>query len=214
MTLAGALESQDWAHFRGPRYDGSTVATPALATRSVALELVWRRPLGSGFAVPIVAGERVIASFSDGHNDVVAAFDRSSGDELWRATIAPTYRGHDGSADGPNAAPTSDGERVFALAPRGELVAVDLDSGAVLWRRHLASDFGGEPPHYGYAISPLVAGNAVVIQGGGPGSALVALDRDSGEPRWRSGDLLTDYASPVLATLGGERQILALGRCR
>ena len=78
---------------------------------------------------PLAVGEgRVVAMFADGDADLLAAFDPESGDELWRYRIADTYRGHDGSHDGPISTPLMAGDRVYGLGPRGHLFAVDADA--------------------------------------------------------------------------------------
>jgi outer membrane protein assembly factor BamB len=66
--------------------------------------------------------------------------------------------------------------------------------------------------------SPLVYDNLVVVNPGGlrskmsgtetSGRALIAYDRITGRVVWASGDYQAGYASPILATLAGVRQIV------
>jgi outer membrane protein assembly factor BamB len=71
---------------------------------------------------------------------------------------------------------------------------------------------------WGMSGSPLVYDNLVVVNPGGPrikmvgpetsGRALLAYDRITGKEVWASGDCQAGYASPILATLAGVRQVV------
>ncbi|RMH23320.1 MAG: hypothetical protein D6696_01020, partial [Acidobacteria bacterium] len=210
-ATAAAAPAQDWPWHRGPHHDG-TVAGDALPPPPVALALRWQRPLGSGYAAISIAGGVGVTLFSDGERDHVIAFDAASGEERWRHPIGPTYRGHDGSADGPLSTPAIAGDTVFALGPRGELLALALADGRRRWSRRLVEEGWGRAPQYGFATSPLIAGELVVVQAGGAGARLlVAFDRTSGEVRWTAGEDSSSYQSPVVVELLGRRQLLAVG---
>ena len=89
----------------------------------------WRARLGSGYSGVAVADGRAVTLFSDGSRDVLAAFDAATGREAWRVPVAEAHKGKDGSFDGPVSTPAVDRGRVFALGPRGDLMAVDLKTG-------------------------------------------------------------------------------------
>ena len=123
-ALAGVAmaESSDWPGLRGPRYDGA--APGALeASEGARFDVAWRARLGAGYSSVAVAEGRAVTLFSDGTQDVAAAFDARTGRELWRYAIAPTLPGRDGSFDGPISTPALGRGRVFGLGPRGHLFA-------------------------------------------------------------------------------------------
>ena len=137
----------------------------------------WRVRLGSGYSGVAVSGGRAVTMFSDGGDDVLAAFDEASGEELWRVRIAERYKGINGSFDGPISTPTIADGRVFALAAAGQL------SSPRTWRRGVSSGGstcrrgkGTTRPELGFASSPVLAGGVVVVQVGGPGRAIVGFD--------------------------------------
>jgi enterochelin esterase-like enzyme/outer membrane protein assembly factor BamB len=220
MLALGAARAADpppptaeWPSLRGPDSDGSA---PAGATfrgpEGSNLSVVWRSRIGSGYAVVAVAEGRAVTLFSDGARDVVAAFDAASGKELWRHAAEATYKGHDGSFDGPIATPAVAGGRVFAFFNRGSLVALDLATGRVLWTTDVVKDLGGEKPYYGYGASPLVAGGVVVVEvGGKKARAVVGFDPATGARRWALGDDVVNYQSPLVLSLGGREQLVAVG---
>ena len=65
---------------------------------------------------------------------------------------------------------------------------------------------------WGRSGSPLIVDDLVVVPGGGPDGAtratLLAFDMRTGELKWKGGDAMIAYGSPVLATIAGQRQIL------
>jgi len=87
------------------------------------------------------------------------------------------------------------------------LNALDSRDGAVLWTRNAASETGAKVPVWGFASSPLVVDDLVIVAVAG---RLAAYDRASGEPRWRGPDGGDSYSSPHLATIGGVAQVLLL----
>ncbi len=205
-------ETSGWPGLRGPGHDGAVRDARLFEGEIEGLEVAWKRELGAGYPVVVADGERLVAAFQSGEQDVIAAFDPASGDELWRHPIAEAYPGHVGSHDGPIATPALAGGRVFTLGPRGHLLALDAGEGSLLWATHLADDMGSEAPFYGFSSSPVVAGEVVVVQiGAGEGKGIAGFDAATGEMRWSAGDDPVQYHSPVLATLGGRLQVVAAG---
>ena len=209
----GVGAGADWPQFGGPRRDLTVVGSGLLDGRAIELRILWKRPLGSGYSGFAVAGDRAVTLFSDGTSDLIVALDAATGKEIWRRVIAPTYRGHSGSDDGPLGTPTIHGDRVFAVGRGGELLALRLEDGREVWSRSLVRDFGAEPPRFGFSTSPFIAEGVLVIQAGGTdGRSIVGLDPVNGESIWSQGEDPVDHQSPLPAVLAGERHVLAVGR--
>jgi outer membrane protein assembly factor BamB len=210
---ARAGTDEDWPRLWGPRGDARSEGESHVAQAATprAREL-WRRPIGSGFSgISVVAGRGYTAE-SDGKEDHAVAFDAATGRELWRTPLGPTYRGHDGSRDGPISTPAVAGNRVFLLGPHGLLVALDAASGKKIWQRDIKAEDEAAEPSWGFATSPLVAGDRVILQAGGDKRPLVALDAASGRLLWSQAHSKgATYASPLLGTLGGVEQVVVLG---
>jgi len=212
LAFATGAAASDWPGFRGPNGTGS-VTDELVSGNDVGLSVGWKRELGSGYSAVAVADGRAVTMFSAGEHDVIAAFDTSSGDELWRHRIAPIYRGHDGSHDGPISTPLIAGDRVFGLGPYGQLFALSVSDGAELWVEHLADDLGGKAPDYGFTTSPAIASGVLIIQlGGEGGKAIAGFDPATGEQLWTSGSDEISFQSPVVATIAGREQVLAAGK--
>jgi enterochelin esterase-like enzyme/outer membrane protein assembly factor BamB len=210
LAVAMDAPATGWTSMRGPNADGSVRDVRLFEGETAGLKVAWKRALGSGYAVTVVADGRVVTLFAEGEDDLAAAFDAQSGDELWRYRIDATYKGHDGSHDGPIATPALAGGKVFGLSPRGKLFALDAATGAEAWATQLVEEHGGTKPWYGFSSSPVVAEGVLVVGlGGGEGKAIAGFDGATGALLWTVGDKDINYQSPVVATLGGRQQVLA-----
>ena len=213
LAMAAPLQTSGdsgWPGLRGPDFDGGVRDVQLFEGPKAALEVQWNRDLGAGYSAVAVGDGRVVTMFAAGDMDVVAAYGADSGEELWRYPIAETYDGHDGSHDGPISTPLLAGGKVFGLAPRGELFALDAETGRPLWTRHAVEDFGGTKPHYGFTSSPVMAGDTLVMAlGGEAGKAFIGLDPATGDLKWSLGEGPIHYHSPVVATIAGRETVLA-----
>jgi enterochelin esterase-like enzyme/outer membrane protein assembly factor BamB len=216
LACAALCASADeWPSLRGPNHDGSAARGSGFPPGAGGLDVAWRARLGSGYSGVAIAGGRAVTMFAAGSHDVVAAFDVASGKEAWRVAVAETWKGADGSYDGPISTPVIAGARVFALGPRGHLVAIDLAGGRVLWRVDLVEREGARKPHYGFTSSPVVAGGVVVVQvGADKGRAIAGFDPATGARRWSVGDDAVQYQSPVVVTVEGRDVVVAAGDAR
>jgi outer membrane protein assembly factor BamB len=184
--------------FLGPARDGrlpdARVGTPP--------RLLWKREVGAAWSGFAVAKGRAVTQEQVGPEERVAALDPATGRTLWSTADAARYDTPLGGI-GPRATPAIDGDRVFALGATGILNALDLATGARIWRAEL----GLPPPDYGFAGSPLVDAGRVLVQAG---SSLLAFDRGTGKRLWEVPTDGTSYASPQILTLAGVRQIVLL----
>jgi outer membrane protein assembly factor BamB/enterochelin esterase-like enzyme len=202
--------AQDWPHFRGVDSD-ARVELDGLFKGEFGLSIGWRMPLGSGYSGIAVAEGALVTMFSDGTSDVVIAMDPATGTERWRSIVEPTYRGHDGSHDGPISTPLIAAGQVFALGAWGRFVALDLGTGEELWSHHLGDELKAAKPYYGFASSPVFEAGKVLLQVGGDVGTLVAFDPETGRLEWAAGDDGVQYQSPSIDTEGPDRRVLVAG---
>lgn len=200
----------DWPRWRGATSSGTTKTSRRVFDQPFDLRVRWKRTLGAGYSGIVVSGGRAVTMFSDGTTDFVVALSSDTGQEAWRLPLGPAFPGKDGSTGGPVSTPAIDSGTVFALGPRGSLIAARLTDGRQLWTRDLVKDFGAVEPHWGFTTSPLPTADLVVVAAGGAqGQAIVALDRNTGVTRWKTGDDTVSYQSPMLATIGGRALVIA-----
>ncbi len=207
-----ASQATDWPLYRGTDQDGKEIGPGLLPVGPVALEARWKRALGSGYSGVVAAGGTGVTMYTDGKDDLLAAFDLASGAEKWRLPVAPMYAGHDGSDNGPLSTPAIAEGVVYALSPRGKLLAVRLADGKELWSRALDLENEAKEPVYGFATSPLPVGKAVVVvTGKAGGRTLTAFRASDGQPLWNRGDDSAAYQSPLHTQLAGRSQLVVAG---
>ncbi len=210
LTASSITQTAEWRSLRGPDFDGSTTSSGTL-TESTKLELLWKQSIGPGYSGVTVAAGRAVSAFSDGTDDVVAAWSATDGRELWRTAIGKTYRGHDGSTDGPLATATLTDTRVFFVGPFGDLLALSIEDGEVLWRKSLEAEWGASAPTYGFATIPLEVDGVLVVPVGAEKHSVVGLDPGDGRLLWSFGKDRIDYSAPVLVGADDDRQLIVAG---
>jgi outer membrane protein assembly factor BamB len=88
---------------------------------------------------------------------------------------------------------------------------LDGTTGKRLWSHNIITENDATQIEWGSSGSPLVFDDMVVVSAGGPeGKSLVAYHKDTGERLWHGGSDQASYASPVLANLAGQRQIVSV----
>jgi outer membrane protein assembly factor BamB len=203
-------DRSSWPGVWGPARNGVAPAASAPAVPTGFKEL-WRRSTHGGYSEVTAVGDVVLTMEAREGTDYVVSLQAATGRERWRTAVGPTYRGHDGSHDGPIATPAVDGRDVFAVGPHGVVLALDLETGRERWRHDLVKEFHAAAPIYGFGSSPVVEGNRVfVLTGGEQSRGLLAFDRDTGTLAWNTRHgIRGGYSSPAIGTLAGVRQLVA-----
>jgi len=211
MALAvepqGTNTNAEWPGFRGPDRDG-IIRGIQIATdwsRSAPVEL-WRRPIGPGWSSFAVHGNLFYTQEQRGDDEVVSCYNLTTGAPVWSHRDAARFW-ESNAGPGPRGTPSLSNGRVFTFGGTAILNALDARNGSVIWSRNAASDTGKKVPHWGFASSPLVVGDMVIIATAG---VLAAYDIATGNPRWVGPTGGWGYSSPHLLTIDGVAQIALL----
>ncbi len=211
LVMASTPSSTDWPRWRGVNADGKAFHNVLKFGEGQGFKIAWKKPLGSGYSSVSVAENRAVTMFSDSTFDYIVAFDANNGSELWRLKMDSTYIGHDGSHNGPISTPVIDGGKVFALGPKGVLYAVDAKAGKLLWSTNLVKDHQSIAPFYGYTTAPFVYRDALIIQTSGSKSNFISSLDNSGKILWTAANDTSAYQSPLVLTVAGQEQLVAIG---
>jgi outer membrane protein assembly factor BamB len=150
-----------------------------------------------------VVGNRIYTQGQEGDQQFVLALDTADGKQVWKTPTGKAFSSPQGG--GPRAMPTVDGNRLYALASDGMLVCLETQTGKRVWGFNYGEKFGSTTPRWGFSESPLVDGDRVVINPGGKGAGMVALNKVTGDIIWQSQDDRPGYSSVLAFDFGGQR---------
>jgi outer membrane protein assembly factor BamB len=206
---AWAIQKGDVPGFRGAKRDGVASGTGMrLDWKGQNPKQIWRQRLGPGWSSLIVVDGHVVTQEQRDEEEVVACYDAATGKELW--VHADKVRFHEGlSGAGPRGTPEFADGRIYALGGRGNLNCLDAVTGEVLWSHDLVEEAKATVPQWGFAVSPLVVDDKVIVFAPGKeADGLLAYDATTGDLKWKAAGGGDTYSSPQLVTLDGVRQIL------
>jgi hypothetical protein len=199
----------EWSGFRGPRRDGIISGARFKTDWSASPPAeMWRRPVGPGWSSVAVQGDLIYTQEQRGPDEVVACYRLSTGEPVWTHRDAARFWEANGGP-GPRGTPTLSNGLVCSFGATGIVNVLNAADGSVVWTRNAASDAESKTPTWGFASSPLVLDDLVIVAASG---RLVAYDLATGAPRWLGPQGGASYSSPHLATIDGVAQILLLNR--
>ncbi len=191
-------QAADWPQWRGPNRDGISIEKDwTTKWPAKGPKLLWQAPVGGGYSSVAVIGTRLYTmGFALGEpgpdkqykkdengrrvgKDIVWCLDAETGKVLWKHTYpAP--------GDDTFGTPAVYDGRVYTFGRFGQLLCLDAAEGRVLWSKNVIGDFKGKRPYDGYACSPLVVQDRVIVEGGGEAQVL-AVNRKTGQLAWKCG---------------------------
>ncbi len=221
VTVAPASEAEplryqgrDSAEYYGPLRNGVFPnATILPATYDEGPTELWKQPIGLGWSAFAVVGRTAVTQEQRGEEEWVTAYDLETGQLRWQYAQERRFSEAMGG-DGPRATPSIHDGVVYALGATGVLDALDLVTGELRWSYDVLGDGAGNLM-WGKSASPLVLPEhgVVVVTGGTGGVPTVqALSLESGEQKWKWGTEASSYASPIVATVMEETQLVVVNQ--
>jgi outer membrane protein assembly factor BamB len=225
LTVAANDETnaEDWPCWRGPagtNHAPSASETPLRWNLETGEHVVWKTPLpGRGHSTPVLVGEAIFVTTSEAgdRTQSLLKLDRATGRlmDRWvlhRDTLPARIHGNNSHA---SPTPAFDGDNLLVAFHTADAIWVTSinPEGRVNWQRKVAN-FEPETFQFGYGASPLVEQGLVIVAAeyNGPDSGLYALDVRDGKQVWqvpRPSNL--NFASPIAATIAGQRQVMIAG---
>lgn len=212
----------DWAYWRGPNATGMAQGDAPLRW-SETDGIKWKANVpGRGFSSPVVSGDRVFLTTAIPademaakarlveHRFVVLCYDRRTGKLIWEKTAktaTPHEPHHPTYGSFASNSPVTDGQHVFAFFGSRGLYAYTMD-GQLVWQK----DFGTLRMFmtFGEGAWTWLEGDTLLVVLDHEGeSFLVALDKATGNERWRTprqGN--TNWTGPYVTTVEGHKQVI------
>jgi outer membrane protein assembly factor BamB len=209
ISLVSQSET-DFPEYRGRKRDGIVTGSSLSGFDKSKIREIWRQPCGGGYASFAIAGQGAVTIEQRGGEEVVVCYETATGKECWTYSYPAHFKETMGGP-GPRATPTIVDGDVYSLGATGVLARLDGNTGKEKWKVNILEN--NNNIMWGMSGSPLVFDNVVVVNPGrqresADGRAVIAYDRETGKEVWTVGGTQAAYASPMLATMAGRRQIL------
>ncbi|HNY28177.1 MAG TPA: PQQ-binding-like beta-propeller repeat protein [Candidatus Sumerlaeota bacterium] len=209
LWAVSSLPAADWPQWRGSNRDGKVSDFKAPQTWPKELTAKWRVPVGAADATPALVGDKLYVFARQGEEEVTRCLNATDGKEVWiekYATGAAT--GAAGRHPGPRSSLAVSDGKIVTLGVCGVLSCLDASNGKMLWRK---TEFTKTVLRFFTSMSPLIVDGLVIAHLGKEGQgALIAFELASGDVKWKWEAEGPGYASPVLMTVDGVKQIVTL----
>jgi outer membrane protein assembly factor BamB len=210
LTVAVTAQNAgpDWPQWRGPRRDGTLTAFTEPKAWPETLTQRWKITVGEGYSTPILVSNRIYQFSRQGENEILRAIDAASGKVIWEKSYAAPFEMTSGTkrhGPGPKSTPTYADGRIFTLGMSSIVTAWDAATGKELWR----IPAGPLQPQFHTAMSPFVENGQMILHlGGDKQGSLNSFDPATGKIRWSWTGDGPAYGSPIIANIGGTRQLM------
>ena len=152
--------------------------------------------IGAGWGSVIMCENIMYAVGKRDSMDYMSAITMN-GDILWQKVIG---KGWSRSFPAARSTPTFDDGRLYAMSGSGRMACIDAKSGDEIWGLNVDSTYNTNWHHWGVAESPMILDDMVITVPAGETTAMVALNKYTGEEMWKTESLggQRSYVTPVL----------------
>ena len=205
VSLAIDSPGEDWPNFQGPSLKGISSETGLkLSGWGDGPEQLWKKSMNQGFGGAAVSGDEVfVVDRETGQTDVLLCLDLKDGSEKWR--FAFDYPGKL-PQPGSRGVPYVSKDTIYFIGGFGHVFAVDRKSRREKWIVSIQDRYGAEPPKWGWAQSPVISGDTLVVPAMSESAGLVGLNKSTGKEIWKTEGFGDSHSTPVLLTLHGVEQ--------
>jgi outer membrane protein assembly factor BamB len=211
-VATGQNAGPDWPQWRGPSRDGVLTSFTEPKSWPDTLTQRWKIPVGTGYATPLVVGNRVYVFSRQNENEVLRAIDPASGKVIWESTYAAPFVMNNSTSrhgPGPKSTPAFADGRIFTMGMSGIVTAFDAATGKQLWQKPKPM----VEQTFHTAQSPIVDRGLMIIHVGGNNlGALTAFDPATGAEKWSWKGDGPGYGSPIIIDVDGTRQVITFSQ--
>jgi outer membrane protein assembly factor BamB len=207
--LSPVIGRDFWGHMEtGVVEQGEKIARSWPAEKPAEL---WKIDTGEGFGGAAIAGGKVcMLDRKNSQEDIFRVLDLKTGQTIWEhVNASPDRRG---AYPGSRGTPTLEGDRAYVVGVSGMLTCFDIAAKKVAWSKSLMKDLGAGNAPWGFAQSPLIVRDMLIISASGGKSGLIALNKQNGEVIWKGEPFgaADTYTSPMLVKIADQEQIAML----
>ena len=210
LVICGCSKEEEvgWPRWRGPNGDGISTETDwnpeALAGGP---KILWKANVGLGYSNVVIRDNRLYTMGSTKEGFTVYCLNADTGKETWRKFFNESLD--------PQSTPAVDGNAVYVLSKKGILLCLNAKNGKLRWKKDLVSEYDVVKPFYGFAGSPVIEGELLILTANTSG---IVLNKKTGNKVWDSDKppekiraywprqtTGTDYSTPVRYDYEGKR---------
>lgn len=240
LLLAGVAAAQDWPMFGGAA--GRNMASaikglPASWDVKSGKNIKWKADTGSNsYGNPVIAGGKIFLGTNNasprdaaiqGDRGVLMCFRESDGKFLWQVVTNKLESGseNDFPEQGVCSSPAVEGDRLYYVNNRAELVCLGTETGNVIWKLDMIKELGVYPRNMANS-SPVLWEDLVFINTSNgtneeklpapKAPSFLAVNKNTGKVVWQDnspgeGVLHGQWSSPALGLAGGVQQAIFAG---
>ena len=205
---SAALAQNDWPSVRGSGFDGHSAETGLVDSwPKEGPPVLWGRKIGQGYSAFVAKDDRVFTQAQNITGQYLYCLEADTGKTIWEYRYDWPYEAA-GVYPGPRGTPTLYDGKVYFTSPDGLLGCVHDSDGSLVWSVDLMEVYGIKGCDFGYACSPTLIDDMVILPVGGPGAGMVAFDHKTGKEIWKSTDEPASYTPAFPIELNGEPLIV------
>jgi outer membrane protein assembly factor BamB len=202
------LRALDWPNFQGPQRNGTSLETGLNLTnwRASGPRELWEATFNEGYGGAAVQGDEVFVVDRDGaESDRLICLSLEDGKEKWQFSYE-----YPGSLPYPGSrgVPLVEEDAVYFIGGFGQVFRVNRETHEADWVLSIQEEYGAEPPRWGWAQSPVIVGDVLVVPAMAEDVGLIGLDKRSGEELWRTEGFGDSHSNPAVLELQGVEQVV------
>ena len=219
LGFSACSRAADWTQWRGPLHNNVAPEGEQAATKwSASQNVRWKAQVpGRGHSTPVIAGDLIVLTTADERSQAqgFVAYRRSTGEQLWLAGISQGGfpKIHVKNTHASSTPAWADGLFFATFCHHGHIEAAAVTAqGKVRWKKNIGP-FSPRAYEYGYGASPTVYGDTLIVTAECDTSSwMKALDVKTGRVLWQQRRPQSlNWASPIVAELGGREQLVISG---
>ncbi|WP_160148161.1 PQQ-binding-like beta-propeller repeat protein [Rubripirellula obstinata] len=222
-VFAPSVRSETWPTWRGQAGDNHAASgnqVPENWDLTSGKNIVWKTAIpGRGHSSPVVTDDAIFLTTADNEKKTqsLLKLDRESGKLIGETVLHRNGLPERIHPSNSHASPTPafDGQHLFVCFHTNDSIVLSkvTPEGQIDWQKKVC-DFKPDQFQFGYGASPVIEDNVVIVAAeyDGAGCGLYGLDRETGKQVWKAPRPINlSFSSPIVATVGGTRQLFLAG---
>jgi outer membrane protein assembly factor BamB len=209
--FSGLVQGQKISDWRPENRTGVSAETGLLKSwPESGPKLLWSNlELAPGYSSPSFGENTVYITGTQDADDILYALSMD-GKILWQTAMGRAWKGSNNPES--RATPVVEGNKVYTCSGNGDIACIDATNGKIIWSYKASELNKGTFGMWGIAETPLIDGDRIYFSPGGPETAMIAINKNTGNVIWKSAPLndKPGYASSIVVNYGGKKMVIGV----